>query len=74
MQLKVAATHLPYELLFHPLENEGVILDDKKITIEFLPFHRIECWGIFLFREKKILRKIEIEETKKYNIPSSFFF
>ena len=29
--------------------------------------------GGFLFREKKNLRKIEIEEVKKYNIPSSFF-
>ena len=73
LQLKVASAHLPYELHFHPLKDEAIILDDKKIIVEcFKVKHRIECWG-FLFREKKNLRKIEIEETKKYNIPSSFF-
>lgn len=73
LQLNVAGANLPYELHFHPLKNEGVILEDKKINVEcFTVQHRIECWG-FLFREKKNLRKIEIEETKKYNIPSSFF-
>ncbi len=73
LQLKVASAHLPYELHFHPLKEEGVILDDKKITVEcFTVKHRIECFG-FLFREKKNLRKIEIEEVKKYNIPSTFF-
>ena len=73
LQLQVASAHLPYELHFHPLPNEGVILVDKKIIVEcFKVKHRIECRG-FLFREKKNLRKIEIEEVKKYNIPSSFF-
>jgi Metal-dependent hydrolases of the beta-lactamase superfamily III len=73
LQLKVASAHLPYELHFHPLKDEGIILNDKKISVEcFRVKHRIECWG-FLFREKKNLRKIEIEEVKKYNIPSSFY-
>lgn len=73
LQLKVASAHLPYELHFHPLKEEGIILDDKKIMVEsFKVKHRIECYG-FLFREKKNLRKIEIEVVKKYNIPSSFF-
>lgn len=73
LQLKVAAAHLPYELHFHPLTTGGIILDDKKIVVECFPVkHRIECWG-FLFTEKKNLRKIEIEEVKKYNVPSSFF-
>lgn len=69
LQLIVAAAHLPYELHFHPLKKEGIILDDKKIIVEcFKVKHRIECWG-FLFKEKKHLRKIEIEEVKKYSIP-----
>ncbi len=73
LQLKVASAHLPYELHFHPLKDEAIVLEDKKIIVEcFKVKHRIECWG-FLFKEKKNLRKIEIEETKKYNIPSSFF-
>ena len=73
LQLKVASAHLPYELHFHPLQEEGIILDDKKMVVEcFKVKHRIECWG-FLFKEKKNLRKIEIEETKKYNIPAAYF-
>lgn len=73
LQLSVAAAHLPYELHFHPLQNEGIILDDKKITVEcFKVKHRIECWG-FLFTEKKNLRKIIIEEARKYNIPLKFY-
>lgn len=73
LQLSVASAHLPYELHFHPLKEEGIILDGKKITVEcFKVKHRIECWG-FLFKEKKNLRKIEIEQAKKYNIPSSYF-
>lgn len=73
LQLSVAGAHLPYELHFHPLKNEGVILDDKKIIVEcFKVKHRIECRG-FLFREKKNLRKIEIEEVKKHNIPTAFY-
>ena len=73
LQLEVAGAHLPFELLFHPHDKEGVILDDKKIIVEsFKVKHRIECRG-FLFSEKKNVRKIEIEEVKKYNVPSSFF-
>ena len=73
LQLQAASAHLPYELHFHDLKEEGVIVEDKKIRIEcFKVQHRIECWG-FLFKEKKNLRKIEIEAAKEYNIPSAFF-
>jgi ribonuclease Z len=73
LQLEVASAHLPFELHFHPLTNDGVILDDKKIIVEcFKVKHRIECRG-FLFRGKKNLRKIEVDQVKKYNVPSSFF-
>lgn len=73
LQLKVAGAVLPYTLHFHPLTEEGIILNDKKITVEcFKVKHRIECWG-FLFREKKHLRKIDIEQVTKYNIPTSYY-
>ena len=73
LQLKVADAHLPYSLHFHSLQQEGVIADEAKITVEcFKVKHRIECWG-FLFREKKNLRKIKPDEVKKYNIPTSFY-
>ncbi|HEV8080164.1 MAG TPA: ribonuclease Z [Chitinophagaceae bacterium] len=73
LQLQVASAHLPYELHFHPLKAECIILDDKKIIVEcFKVKHRIECWG-FLFKEKKNLRKINIDEVAKYNIPASAY-
>jgi len=73
LQLKVASAHLPYQLHFHPLKEEGLILDDKKIIVEcFKVKHRIECWG-FLFKEKKHPRKIDKEAVKKYNVPTTFY-
>ena len=73
IQLKVASAYLTYQLHFHPLRSEQIILEDRKIIVEcFKVHHRIECWG-FLFREKKNQRKINIGEVNKYNIPSSFF-
>jgi len=73
LQLSVADTHLPYKLHFHPLKNEGVIVDDKKMQVEcFSVKHRIECWG-FLFREKKNPRKVNPERAAIYEIPSAFY-
>lgn len=73
LQLKVSNANLPYSLLFHSLETEGIIYADKKITIEcFNVNHRIECWG-FLFREKKNLRKIKPGKVNEYKVPTSFY-
>jgi ribonuclease Z len=73
LQLKVADTHLSYKIHFHPLKNEGVIVDDKKMIAEcFKVQHRIECWG-FLFREKKNLRKVNAERATLYEIPAAFY-
>jgi ribonuclease Z len=73
LQLKVSETTLCYPLHFHALKTEGIIVDEKKISVEcFKVKHRIECWG-FLFREKKTARKIEIEKVKTYEIPESFY-
>lgn len=73
LQLNVTNANLPYQLYFHDLNNEEIIFEDKKISIEsFRVKHRIECWG-FLFREKKNLRKIDIKKVRSYNIPSSFY-
>ena len=73
LQLEVADTKLCYTLHFHPLEKEGLIVDDKKITVEcFTVRHRIECWG-FLFREKKNPRKLDPERALSYEIPAAFY-
>jgi ribonuclease Z len=73
MQLKVADTQLPFELHFHPLTEEGVLVQETKFEIScFRVQHRIACWG-FLFREIKPLRKINPEKAKEHEVPSSFF-
>ncbi len=73
LQLNFAATHLSYPLHFHPLENEGMIVDEKKIMVRcFKVLHRIACWG-FLFQEKRNLRKVNAERAKIYEIPAAFY-
>lgn len=73
LQLQVADAQLPYELHFHVLSEEMILVNDKSVTIEcFRVYHRIPCWG-FLFREKKNLRKINAEKVKEYNVPVSFY-
>jgi len=73
LQLTVADTHLSYNLIFHPLSTEGLILDDKKMTVHcFSMNHRIPCWG-FLFSEKKNPRKIDASRALIYEIPAAFY-
>lgn len=73
LQLNVTDSILPYQLYFHDLEEEGIILEDKKVLVEcFKVNHQIECWG-FIFREKKNLRKINLQQVKKFNVPSTFY-
>ena len=73
MQLKVADTKLPFELKFHPLQEEGVIIKDSRYEVSaFRVFHRIECWG-FKFRQIKPLRKVNPIKALQHQVPSSFF-
>ena len=73
LQLKVADTVLPFPLHFHPLDKEGVIVEQPKFRVEcFQTFHRIPCWG-FIIREKKKPRKIDKEKLSAYNIPAAFY-
>ena len=73
LQLNFAATHLCYNLHFHPLKEEGLIYDGNKMTAScFKVKHRIDCWG-FLFREKKKPRKLDAERAKIYEIPAAFY-
>ncbi len=73
LQLNFAATHLCYNLHFHPLKEEGLIYDGNKMTAScFKVKHRIDCWG-FLFREKKKPRKLDADRAKIYEIPAAFY-
>jgi len=73
LQLDVADTTLPFELHFHPLREEGVIVDAEKYAVEcFKVIHRIECWG-FVIREKKKPRKIDRDSAVAHNVPAAFY-
>jgi len=73
MQLRVADTQLPFELLFHPLTEEGILIKENKFEVRcFKVQHRIECWG-FKFNEVKPLRRINPDKAKEHEVPSSFF-
>ncbi len=69
----VANTCPPFKIHFHPITDEGIIVDEKKFTVEcFKVHHRIECWG-FIIREKKKPRKISKDKVDFYKIPATFF-
>ncbi len=73
LMVQAAGTQLGYALYFHPIETEGILLEDEKFSIEcFRVFHRIECWG-FIFREKKKPRKINKATITSYQLPAAYF-
>jgi ribonuclease Z len=73
MQLKVADSGLCYDLHFHELTKNEVLVDNEKIRIScFRTNHRIECYG-FHFQEKEGKRKLLIDKVQKLNIPVSFY-
>ncbi len=73
LQLKAANTILPYQLFFHSIEKEGILVDDEKLLIScFKTDHRIECHG-FVFKEKKNARRVVPEKAEESNIPTSFY-
>lgn len=73
LQFRISNTSLPFSFTFHPIEKAGLLLNAKSYTVECFPTqHRIECWG-FLVREKRHPRKINIEKTSFYDIPTSAF-
>lgn len=73
MQLQASHTVLPYMLHFVPIENEGVLVDEKKITVScFAVNHRVPCWG-FLFKEKEKPFKLDNQKLQQYGIPLSYY-
>ncbi|HYM95152.1 MAG TPA: ribonuclease Z [Chitinophagaceae bacterium] len=73
LQLKVADTSLPFDLYFHTIRNEGLLVDEGKFSVKcFRTNHRIECYG-FVFTEKKKARRLIPEKAREYEIPSSFY-
>jgi ribonuclease Z len=73
LQLQVADTKLPYNLIFHPLTEEGVLVKENRYQVScFRVFHRIECWG-FIFRQIRPPRRVNPEKARIAGVPASFF-
>lgn len=73
LQLKVGHTTLPFQLYFHTIIKDGVLIDDPKFEVKcFRTNHRIECYG-FSFSEKKKPRKLDLEKVKAAEIPAVFY-
>jgi ribonuclease Z len=73
LQLKAANTVLPYQLFFHAIEKEGILVENDKFLINcFKTDHRIECHG-FVFKEKKNPRRVDPEKAKQYAVPVDFY-
>lgn len=73
VQLCAAANQLRFELNFHANTKDSLILDDEKFSVHcFAVKHRIECWG-YLFKEKKMPRKLQKEKADQYNIDSRHY-
>jgi ribonuclease Z len=73
LQIQVADTQLPYKVIFHPLQEEGILVNDPRYQIScFRVFHRIECWG-FMFRQIRPPRRVNAEKARIAGIPASFF-
>lgn len=73
LQLQMADTLLPYDLIFHALEEKSVLLEEKKVRVRCFPVnHRIPCWGFF-FEEVKAPRSVNRDAAIEAGIPFSFF-
>ncbi len=73
LQLNAANTILPYALIFHAIEQEGLLVNENKFRVHcFATKHRIECWG-FIVHENKEPRKLWKEKAVEYNIPLAFY-
>jgi ribonuclease Z len=73
LQLKVADTSLPFKLHFHPLNEEGMIVQEEKFKIScFKVSHRIPCWG-FKFEQVKAPRRVNPGKAIEFGVPASFF-
>ncbi len=67
LQLEVSDTQLRFPLHFYALPEEGVVYEDKTLTVSCFPLdHRIPTRG-FLFREKPRERNLRKAFVKKFH-------
>lgn len=75
LQLKISNSYTRYNLYFHELSSteSEVIFEDEKVQVKTIPLkHRVYTNG-YLFKEKNIKRKLNIEAVEKYEIDSCYY-
>jgi ribonuclease Z len=73
LQFDAANTALPYQLHFHALEKEMVLLKTERLKVScFTTRHRIPCFG-FRFEQVKPPRRLNPEKAVQYEIPAAFY-
>jgi ribonuclease Z len=73
LQFDAANTALPYQLHFHTLEKEMVLLKTERLKVScFTTRHRIPCFG-FRFEQVKPPRRLNPEKAVQYEIPAAFY-
>ncbi|MGK7391594.1 MAG: ribonuclease Z [Candidatus Cyclobacteriaceae bacterium M2_1C_046] len=62
VQLRHSKTQLHYDIIFHALEEAGMVFQNDKVEVSYFPLkHRIPCSG-FRFQEKKKPLRINKEK------------
>jgi len=75
LQLRASGSFTGYNLYFHELESKvsETIFEDDRVVVKTIPLnHRIYTNG-FLFQEKNIERKLNIEQIEAYQIDKLYF-
>ncbi len=75
LQLRASGSFTGYNLYFHELESKQseIIFEDNRVVVKTIPLkHRVYTNG-FLFQEKNIERKLNIEAVEQYEIDKLYF-
>lgn len=75
LQLRASGSYTGYNLFFHELDSKvsEIIYEDEKVVVKTIPLkHRVYTNG-FLFQEKNIQRKLNIEAVEHYGIETCYY-
>ncbi len=75
LQLKLSASWTSYNLYFHELDSSEsqVVFEDERVKVSTIPLkHRIYTNG-FLFQEKNLERKLNIEAVQQCGIETVYY-
>jgi ribonuclease Z len=73
IQIEAAGPRMGYPLHFVPVSGAGLVTSTPRMEVYSFPVqHRIACFG-YLFREKRIPRKLDREKAIAAGIPAYFF-